>query len=237
MAEGEPAERLPWDSEHFGVSIARVVAGAASDLSTAWARDHDVECLYLLADLQDAAALRAAIAAGFVLTDVRLTLERSIDAGVAHGDDDSVRRMEESDLPVLEAIADSAHVDSRFYADPRFDRVRVAALYREWLRASLRTRFADWALTAVHDGAPAGYITGRVEPDGMASVGLLGVGATARGLGLGSQLINELVREAAGAGCAQITVVTQGANVQAQRLYQRAGFRTLRAQAWFHWWA
>jgi ribosomal protein S18 acetylase RimI-like enzyme len=234
---GEPCMPLPWDSVHFGASIARVAAGVAPDRAIIWAREHDVQCLYLLVDLQEPAALRSATAAGFTLVDVRVTLDRPVEGSAAAGGDAVVRTMEASDLPALQSIAEVAHVGSRFYADPRFDHARVTGLYREWLRASVQAGFADWALTAVLDGAPIGYITGRIEPGGVAGIGLLGVDEEARGHGIGSQLVDSLLGEAAGAGCSRITVVTQGSNVRAQRLYQRTGFRTLSMQAWFHWWA
>jgi len=237
MTVGEPAEVLPWDSEHFGLPIGRVVDGADPERATEWAREHGVHGLYLLAELQNAAELRAAITAGFLLTDVRLTLERSIGPEDARDGSAPLRAIEVEDLPALLDVADSAHSDSRFYADPRFDRSRVAALYREWLRASVQTPFADWAFTAVQDGEPVGYITGRQESEGVASIGLLGVSESARGRGLGVQLIERVINQAASAGCTRVTVVTQGGNIAAQRLYQRAGFRTMRAQAWFHWWA
>lgn len=237
-------ERLPWDSSHFGVSIGRVVAGADPARAVGWARDRGVQCLYLLCDLQEPEMMRAAIAAGFVLTDVRLTFERALGERVARGRSrrhpavaEAVRRIAEPDLGALLPIADAAHVRSRFYADPRFDRARVAAMYREWLRASLSKPFADWALTEDHAGAPVGYITGRIELGGVARIGLLGVDSTVRGRGVGSRLVDALLLEASRAGCGRVTVVTQGANIEAQRLYQRAGFRTRSVHAWFHWWA
>ncbi len=51
--QGQPCEPLPWDSEHFGLSIAQVAGGALSEeraaAADAWCAERGVDCLYLLA--------------------------------------------------------------------------------------------------------------------------------------------------------------------------------------------
>jgi ribosomal protein S18 acetylase RimI-like enzyme len=232
-----PVEVLDWDSEHFGVRIGRVPSGRLDAQSAgavlAAAEEAQVACLYLLAAADDQDTVRAAEDAGFRLTDVRLTLDRPASADVlAHPD---VRAAVPGDVGALAPIAADAHTDSRFFADPRFDRAAAARLYERWIEASVAGDFADLAFTALADGAPCGYITGRSGDE--ASIGLLGVGAAARGRGLGPQLVAAFVAAAARAGAERVSVVTQGRNVQAQRLYQRAGFRTARVELWYHRWA
>lgn len=230
--DAAPGELLAWDSEHFGVRIGRV--GAASDAALAWAEREGVACLYLLVDAGDHDGVRAAEARGFALADVRLTLAR--EAGGAG--DPAIRAATAADLDALEPVAARLHTDSRFFFDERFDRERAADLYRRWLRASFTTTFADLAYVAEADGVAAGYITGRTDADtAEAAIGLLGVAEAARGRGVGPQLVGALLAGAAEAGAARVTVVTQGRNVQAQRLYQRCGFRTERVELWFHRWA
>ena len=237
MFQGEVFELLPWDSEHFGVSIGRATGDVNPDRAIAWARREDLQCLYLLADRRDVAAVHEAIAAGFTLSDLRVTLEYEVGDDIPQETGIGIRTMERADLPALQTIAQSAHIDSRFYADSRFDRGRVADMYRDWLRGSLLGGLADWALTAVDDGVPVGYVTGRTEAHGVANIGLLGVADVARRHGFGRRLIKAFIREASESGCSHVIVSTQAANVLAQRLYQGVGFRTLRTQAWLHWWA
>jgi ribosomal protein S18 acetylase RimI-like enzyme len=37
-------------------------------------------------------------------------------------------------------------------------------------------------------------------------------------------------------GVQRVSVVTQGRNVAAQKLYQSCGFTTCSVQLWYHWW-
>jgi dTDP-4-amino-4,6-dideoxy-D-galactose acyltransferase len=178
-------------------------------------------------------------ACGFGLADVRLTLGRSAArAGTGDSALQAVRPAEACDLAALEPVAAGVHTDSRFFFDERFDRAAAADLYRRWLRASLAGELADLAYVAEAGGEPAGYITGRTDPaTATVAIGLLGLAERARGKGLGTRLVAALLAGASGAGAERITVVTQGRNVQAQRLYQRAGFRTERVELWYHWWS
>lgn len=233
-------DRLAWDSEHFGVAIGRVRAEGL-DLVTAReavesAREERIQCLYLLVDADDGAGVLAAQEVGFRLTDLRLTLERS----VAGGDGDraaTIRLARDEDLAILEGVAANAHVDSRFFFDEHFDDGAAADLYRRWLRGSVTGELADIVFVADVEARASGYITGSVDEEAQTvSIGLLAVAPWARGRGLGGQLVAALLAEVAARGANRVTVVTQGRNVAAQRLYQAAGFRTERLQLWFHRW-
>ena len=236
-----PGQRLAWDSEHFGLAIGRVLGGELDERLGRevidWAAGEEISCLYLLADASDSATVLAAEALGFRLADVRLTLDRPVEAGAgfAHR---SVRPAHAADLSALEAIAAVSHTDSRFYADNRFDAADASRLYVRWMRASIVEGFADIALVAEADGRPAGYVTGRTATGtSTLDIGLLAVAEAARGRRLGTQLVDAMLHEAATRGVASVSVVTQGRNVQAQRLYKAAGFRTCRSELWLHRWS
>jgi ribosomal protein S18 acetylase RimI-like enzyme len=228
---------LEWDSEFFGYRIFRVVP-AALDRNAAQAcvdrcRDEDGDCLYYLANADDADSLRAVQSAGFRLVDLRVTLtwerrhERPIEPDVA------IRTAREDDLPQLERIAESAHRDTRFYVDPRFLE-RAPALYRTWIANEVRDDRATVFVTD-HDGLAAGYLTARVtEAEGH--IGLVGVAEQARGRGIGRALLDRSLGWFVDRGCAKVHVPTHGRNLAAQRLYQRSGFLTSNVQLWFHRW-
>jgi ribosomal protein S18 acetylase RimI-like enzyme len=65
----------------------------------------------------------------------------------------------------------------------------------------------------------------------------VGLAPEAQGRGLGRQLIQAAIGFFERQAATRITVVTQGRNVRAQRLYQRCGFVTESLLLWYHWWA
>jgi len=237
-----PARVLPWDSEFFGRRVARASSSrlTTAELSRllAWCRSEAVEWLYFLADADDAVTTALAEEARFRLVDVRLELDLTLARRkpVVEAPAFPIRPATASDLAALKPIAAAGHTDSRFFFDPRVPRDRAHALYEAWIEQSVLGRFADVTLVAEHDGVASGYITGRMEPEATASIGLIGVGPGARGHGVGTALVEALLSWAGSRGAERVTVVTQGRNVAAQRLYQRCGFLTRSIHLWYHHW-
>jgi dTDP-4-amino-4,6-dideoxy-D-galactose acyltransferase len=150
-----------------------------------------------------------------------------------------VRPATGGDLQRLRRIAAASHRDSRFYRDPHFDRRRCDALYAGWIETSCADPAGVVLVAAAADpaGPPAGYVSGTIGEDGEGRIGLFAVAADARGRGVGGALIAAVLDWFAARGADPVTVVTQGRNVRAQRLYQRFGMRTRSVELWFHrWW-
>jgi dTDP-4-amino-4,6-dideoxy-D-galactose acyltransferase len=235
VSEREPCALLPWDSEFWGVRVARVEGDAMTAERAAavgaWARSNEVACLYFLAG-EDAAAAHAAEDAGFRLMDVRVGLVRP----TAGGGGGRTRAFQPADLPALRAIARTSHRVTRFYADPRFPDDRCDDLYDTWITRSSEG-WAQAVLVAQHDGEAAGYITCHVDEERRrGSIGLFAVAGSARGGGLGSALVEAAVGWCAERGLGEIGVVTQGRSAAAFRVYERAGFAVESLGFWFHGW-
>jgi dTDP-4-amino-4,6-dideoxy-D-galactose acyltransferase len=232
-------ERLPWDSEFFGINIARLwgqhLPPERAVEALRWCREQNVQCLYFLADASDALTARSAHEAGFRMVDVRTTYEcnlafrRPVLAAAA------VRPFERDDLPALERIAAASHTDSRFYFDGRFDRQRCGELYATWIRRSC-AGWADAVFTAGFAGAPVGYITCHVHDGGYGSIGLIAVDPESQGGGLGQQLVATALGYLRTRGIRRVEVVTQGRNIRSQQLYQRSGFSPSKVEIWYHLW-
>lgn len=237
-----PGRLLAWDSDFFGCRVARADAARLTPESLAelldWCRRESVDWLYFLADADDDVTVTVAEGAGFHQVDVRIELELDLrdwprpEAGAAS----RVRPARESDLARLRPIAAAGHTDGRYFFDSRVPAERARALYETWIERSVTHGFADVVLVSEVDGRACGYITGRIGTDGTASIGLIGVGPEARGRGVGTELVNALLDWASRSGATRVTVVTQGRNATAQRLYQRCGFRTRTLQLWYHHW-
>jgi DNA-binding MarR family transcriptional regulator/GNAT superfamily N-acetyltransferase len=96
---------------------------------------------------------------------------------------------------------------------------RIVADYAEH-----RDPAAEAAWIAEVDGAPAGCVFCVREDATTARLRLLLTEPWARGLGIGSRLVEEVLRFARSAGYSDITLWTNDVLVDARRIYERAGF-------------
>jgi len=233
---------LQWDSTFFGLRIARAepaaVRGEAGARVEEWCGLHDIDCVYLLADVADQSTIEAAESAGFRLVDIRLTLAAKLALAVpaapaiAHG---AVRTARPDDLETLKAIARHSHRETRFYADAHFDRRRSDDMYEAWIERSCNG-WATRVIVAEVEGSAAGYVTCHVHSPGEGQIGLVAVEASRRGRGLGVLMLDEALRWFVSQGVTSVSVVTQARNVRAARFYQRAGFSIESIQLWYHKW-
>lgn len=239
MSDNELCQFLPWDSSFFRVSIARLLPQRLSPLSLAealqWCGDHQIQCLYFLADPKHPETIELAEAHGFHLVDIRVTLARQTEPSETAGSL-GIRLYQEGDLDCLKAIARRNHSDSRFFFDGRFPPDRAEALFEVWIERSCRG-WAQAVFVVEINGVASGYTTCHVDQDGLGSIGLVGLAPQAQGRGLGAQLVGKAVSYFRREGVSRITVVTQGRNVRAQRLYQKCGFTTDSVMLWYHKWA
>jgi dTDP-4-amino-4,6-dideoxy-D-galactose acyltransferase len=228
-------EFLTWDTDFFGVRIARIHGPMAEEDVPAvfdWCKKERVRCAYLLAGSDDDATVHAAEKNGFHLTDVRVTLECPTPREIKMPPE--IRAVKQADVEEISQLASRSHSDSRFYYDPHFSRERCDALYATWAQKSCHG-YADAVFVAERQGRLAGYITCHNDKI-SGRIGLIGVAEWARGAGLGRNLIHASFHYFAQSQLNLVTVVTQGRNIGAQRLYQRSGFATRMLDLWYHRW-
>lgn len=251
MAGAEPCQVLPWDSEFFGVTIARAVqphADAADcDAMQRWCVERRIDCLYFLCPVDDATTRRHLDAAGYRFVGSRVTLERSLEsdlpmttlrlADARSGQAGAMRTATLEDIPQLRALAAAAHHDTRFYVDGRFDPQRCNELYATWIEKSVHG-YADLVIVADRDGAPAGYVTAHLPAsvDAPARIGLIAVAAEWRNQGVGRDLLRSVFQAVATRGATTMSVATAGTNAAALAAYTNEGFRATAESRWYHRW-
>ncbi len=233
---GEPGLLLEWDSAFWGVTVGRVGGNTLTPEQWAsvdtWARAHNIDCLYFLAQPDDPETISVAQKEGFRLVDVRVELARP-SAGAEPPE--RVRPFRLGDLEALRIIARTSHEITRFYADPHFPRERCSEFYDTWIVRSCEG-WADSVLVGEVEGRAAGYLTCHDRASNRSSIGLFAVSAGARGKGLGRDLVLGALDWCRDHNSTEVSVVTQGANIAAQRVFQRCGFRTSSTGLWFHRW-
>jgi dTDP-4-amino-4,6-dideoxy-D-galactose acyltransferase len=231
---------LDWDSQFFQCRIARLNRRRLDRASLShvleWCKTYQIDCLYFLADSDDVQTSRLAEGNNFLLTDVRMTFERPLtDSEFAASQVGIVRPALQEDIPTLRVIARSGHRETRFYFDGHFDRAKCDHLYEAWVENSFNG-FASALLVAEVGGRPVGYVSCHLPTAQEAQIGIIGVAEGQQGTGIGTQLVRHFLAWATREGACRATVVTQGRNVRAQRLYQRRGFVTVSFQLWYHRW-
>jgi len=240
-----PCQILPWDTEFFGFRIARVemerLTPERVEQIEFWCREKRVRCLYFLASSDDARTVRLAEENAFHLVDVRVTLlyraARKVGASpFLMTGDLTLRPAGPADMPGLGQIARQSHRNSRFFFDPNFPRRRSEQLYETWIANSCQG-YADIVYVAEGQRGPVGYVSCHLDTEtGTGKIGLTAVSAEARGKGVGQGLVLQALDWFQAQGAHEVTVVTQGRNCAAQRLYQRCGFLTHSVQLWYHKW-
>ncbi|XPV75723.1 MAG: GNAT family N-acetyltransferase [Desulfovibrio sp.] len=255
-------ELLPWDSEFFGTRIGRVLVqnldeeGAAQ--VDAWAKEHDVACLYFLAEMDDYKTFAQCTASGFIPVDVKADLKYSSKyashaLGSCHnevlnesetGSDSSselfLRPATEDDRPRLLEIAAKSFSKTRFFMDPHFDKQKCRDMYGIWVEKTFDDD-TQHVIVGEVDGVVVGFIICNLNgadngktPSGR--IGLVGIDPAYHGHSYGKTLVHGAVQWFESQGVEELMVCTQGNNIIAQRVYQFCGFHTYTMQVWFHKW-
>lgn len=233
---------LEWDTAFFGVRVARLlperITPSVAGEALTWCREREIACLYFLADPGDRESLGAAHEAAFRLVDIRMTFEMDLlgrkMAEPAFSSALAVRTAVPSDLETLRSIAGKIY-ETRFHRDPGFAQERANALYQTWIETAFDTD-RDSVQVATAEGIPCGYITCERDEGSVGRIGLVGIDPSSQGVGVGGALVHAALRWFVERGLRRAEVVTQGANVRAQRLYQRIGFVSSCVRIWYHRW-
>jgi GNAT superfamily N-acetyltransferase len=232
-----PCELLEWDTEFWGVRVARVLAGSMTEESRAgidgWCVENGISCVYFLAEADDEATKAAAEEGGFFYTDSRVTLRKEV-REPREVSAIPVRVAEDRDLEALEAIARSSHETTRFYHDPHFPDDRCGELYAQWIRSTYASD--DVVLIIEHDGRAVAYVTCGLREGNTGYIGLIAVDASMRERGLGAALAVAAHNWMVEHGVKHAAVVTQERNVAAMHLIQNAGYVVDSTHLWFHKW-
>lgn len=239
-------EPLAWDSEHFGLPVARLTdpdpepAALREALETA--RIRGFRLVYWPAGAGRVASEDVLREFNGLLVDRKGTF--AVDPIPAPPDRETM-----GPIPIVEwprqppsesllRLGVSAGLYSRFRVDPRIPAGAFDSLYRMWVTRSALGELADALLFAAApepEIPPLGMVT--IALDGpVGQIGLIAVRDEARGRGIGSMLMAAAHRWMLEHGARRATVVTQLDNEAAWRLYERSGYRLADLRNFYHFW-
>ncbi len=203
----------------------------------AWSAARQIDGLYFLADSGDAHTNHLTPQFGFGLYGIRVTLDHMLNSLPETSAELDCRPVQPADVPALAAIAQHAFITSRFYGDPHFSTADCDRLYETWLRKSCLENYADAVFVAVQGDQPVAFVTCELDrAAGTGTLPLVGVAESLRGRGIGQGLVAHVLHWFAQQGVRRVSIVADGSNIPAQRLYQKCGFRTRQVQLWYHRW-
>jgi hypothetical protein len=231
----ELIEPLAWDSEFFGVPIARAELTGATDevlrAIEAEARAEGVACLYGSLDPSDEAVGYLVQTFGYRLVEVAITFDRPAMPFTPKPSPTKVRRGKPDDLPDLEPAIKTLAPWSRFAADPRFGTDAARRMHEAWMERAARDTDDERALyVAYDDDGITGMATFVRTP--VPRVDTKGV--TKLGTGAADALMVALF-DWAGGGPTQAGPCA-ARNIAPLRYLERCGFRVCRTRYLFHRW-
>lgn len=243
MKNNNLGQYLDWDSEFFGIRIAKVIPGHLTRVNVKelleWGERQHIDCFYFLCNADDKEFLSIAHDHHFSLVDIRITLESrlgSIQSDYKDTFQGVIRPAVVDDLAALMQIARVSHRNTRFYFDGHFPNERCDELYEIWIEKSYYG-FADAVLVAEINGHIVGYVTcHRLDDLGGGQIGLIAVSSHYQRMGIGQTLVNTSLDWFGSQGLKNVSVVTQGRNISSLRMYQHCGFLITNIQLWYHYW-
>ncbi|OGN89883.1 MAG: hypothetical protein A2Y88_02655 [Chloroflexi bacterium RBG_13_48_10] len=229
---------LDWDTQFFGKRIAQVTASTLSDgvaeNAIEWCRQEKISCLYYLAPCEDIESIRLAEIFGFHLVDIRMTYELSTNIPSGLEVFPQIRLAQVDDIPILKETARLVFRNTRFFNDGNFPVHLCEQLYMVWIEKSC-LGYAQAVWVAEETDIPVGFISCHIE-DKKGVIGLVGVHPSHHHQGLGRKLVMMALSWFASHKCPSVSVVTQGNNLAAQRLYESYGFTISSVKLWYHRW-
>lgn len=236
-------EKLEWDSNFFDIPIAFLSSRHLTEniiyQINKFIKKENIELVEYLCNCHDSRSVKIAESNGFHFTDIRLSFEKNLKEkeGVTLSDNITFDLAKKSDIPVLKEASKNLYEDSRYFFDGNFDINQVNIFYQNWVEKAVLGTFDDKCFCLYYKEKPFGFCTVKYDiSNESASIGLFGLSKEYQGKGFAKKLLFSVFNDLIDANIYKVTVVTQGRNYSAQRLYQSAGFFTKSTELWYHKW-
>lgn len=226
-------ERLDWDSNFFGYEIGKIsIESDDVNFDDLLSAKDDFRLIYV-----ESATPIDNNEFGSCYTKITYFMEVEGDKTIGMGKKDLVIEQYSGNITdQLLSLTYQSGVYSRFRLDKNFNKNEYTKLYKKWVENSLNGEVADIVEVIKADNSKImGFVTIKFK-NNNSEIGLIAVDNNARGLGLGSLLIDKVNELSANRGCNKIIVSTQKDNKLACKFYEKNGFNEFETKHIYHWW-
>jgi dTDP-4-amino-4,6-dideoxy-D-galactose acyltransferase len=230
---------LDWDSNFFGFKVAQLntkVPGKVEfnklveDL-----RNQQIKLVYTFIDPSDIECNQNIISFGGKLVDEKTIYKKLILKSEAKPVDPSITIYTGPVTEKLESLSIQTSHKSRFRIDTNFKDGTSDRLFKQWIANSVNRINAQEVWVYWNQSSIAGLITLSINSD-AGKIGLIGVDTSLRNKGIGFELLNCTEHYLSGLEISRLEVVTQRANIEACRFYEKNGFSIDHVQNVYHLW-
>ena len=224
---------LKWDSDFFGIRIAKATVTSEDDVSTLARMEGELkgvyDLIYVFSDINEEIPFN-----GSFLVDKKAVFSMSV---TQHLDtNSSIEKWEaEGVSEELVSLALTSGKYSRFKVDSLFPAGSFERLYPRWIEQSVNKSIATEVFCYMNDNLPRGLITLNRNND-HSTIGLVAVDVGFQSKGIGAALVRHAINCVYEHNCKDLSVTTQLDNKPACLLYSKCGFTLESVTKIWHWW-
>ncbi len=218
--------RLDWDSDFFGYEVAKVIDFTGSNEEMNAIQKSSFKLLYVFTQ-----ELILNVPTNYFLADEKVVLKMKVADQNLGSIKPEIKEVFEP-TPELFQLALQSGVYSRFNVDAHFVNNEFERLYKQWMINS----FKKARVFVYQEGDSMLAFTTLEIKNGIPDIGLIAVDENARGKGVGSALLNYLNVLLARDKFQELTVTTQGKNLNAMAFYKKNKFEILNRNFIYHVW-
>ncbi|MFQ5787164.1 MAG: GNAT family N-acetyltransferase, partial [Thermodesulfobacteriota bacterium] len=234
---------LEWDSNFFGYPVAFLSCKHLTEnilyRTNGFIRKEKIRLVEYLCNCHDKRSVKLAEKNNYGFKDIRLTFVKLLEKNTVEVNLDSNMDFglaEEQHIPKLREIGRDIYLYSRYSFDDNFNKSKVREFYMEWVEKAVLGKFDDECFALFINQEPIAFCAIKYFANTNARIGLVGVAENHTGKGVGKKLLQSVLDTLYKKGVKEVSVVTQGRNYGAQRLYQKVGFVTQSTELWYHKW-
>lgn len=235
---------LPWDSDLFGMTVAKVpetitLTPAHLPQLMEELRALQVDFLYYFHDAQRPQDVDELRSSGFRFIDTRIILENTlrpvqVSERVPFFQLTRGGKVEVNLKPFVSMSKDLADT-SRFSADPFIKKTLILRMYKSWVIKSLEFEMADYCFGLGTPSNPVAFVTFKTVRPYEVSLSLIATRRDLRRKGYGSVLLRHAFQVLHARRVHRVRVGMQLSNAGALAFYETMGFRSIGAWYIFHW--